>query len=125
MTVSVGFTVPEDPTVRLGDVTIEAKPLLRVGALLAAAEAMAELGLEGDPPPIRLVDMDEVMTLTSGLLPGVDEVESFIDIMALIGRVDIVPGLWRLTLQSAPGAPQGGRLTVDVVRLGLGAIKST
>ncbi len=53
----------------------------------------------------------------------VTEEEVFLDLLDLAG--DVEPGLFRLTLQSAPGAPNGGRLTADVAGYGLGAIAST
>lgn len=55
-----------------------------------------------------------------GSVSGLDETEVWLDLSQWVDR----SGLWRLTFQSAAGAPQGGRLTVDVAHDSWGAIKS-
>ena len=60
----------------------------------------------------------ELVTSISGL----DQTEVYLDLTPYFD--DDPSGLWRLTFQSAPGQPNGGRLTVDVAHDGYGAIKS-
>ncbi len=57
-----------------------------------------------------------------GSISGIDEEEVLLDLIEL---VDFDPGLWRLTFLSASGQPQGGRLTVDIHGIALGAIQSS
>lgn len=56
-------------------------------------------------------------------ISGLTQEENYVDVTSEF--VDDPSGLWRLTFQSAPGQPQGGRLTVDVVHDAWGAIQST
>ncbi len=56
-------------------------------------------------------------------ISGLTQEEQYVDMTSEF--VDDPSGLWRLTFQSAPGQPQGGRLTVDVVHDAWGAIQST
>lgn len=56
-------------------------------------------------------------------IDGLSEEEQYVDVTSLI-NTDAAAGLWRLTFQSAPGQPNNGRLTVDVVHEGVGAMAS-
>jgi len=55
-------------------------------------------------------------------ISGLDQVEVYLDLTSWF--VDDPSGLWLLTLKSAAGQPNGGRLAVDVVRDAYGAIQS-
>lgn len=59
----------------------------------------------------RPLDLSEPWKL-QGTISGLSEAEQVLDLAELFR--DAEPGLWRLTLQSGPGQPQGGRLTADV-----------
>lgn len=47
-------------SIRLGPVTLDADRLLTVGSVVAAAEAMVELGLEPEPPAMWLVEITDL-----------------------------------------------------------------
>jgi hypothetical protein len=58
-----------------------------------------------------------------GSVSGLDEPEQFVDLTTLFDDED-PHALYRLTFQSAPAQPNGGRLAVDVVGTIIGAIQS-
>lgn len=55
-----------------------------------------------------------------GTFSGIKETEIMLDLSPFVDRA----GLYRLTLQSAPAQPNGGRLSVDVTGFIMGAIQS-
>ena len=56
-----------------------------------------------------------------GSVSGIDEEEMSVD---LLTTFQMSPGIWKVTLQSAPGQPNGGRLGVDIAGAIIGAIQS-
>lgn len=55
---------------------------------------------------------------------GIEEAEVAFDFEDVIEDEELVAGLWRVTLQSAAGQPQGGRLAADVAGTALVTIMS-
>lgn len=85
---TIDINVPAD--VRLGHLAIPGKPLLRVGALMVASEAMAQLRLDEPPPPLWQVEMDDVIALLSDL-PGVAETADRHPLAMSVYRMDEEP----------------------------------
>ena len=79
---------------QLGHQTIAGTPQAPGAATEAVAEAMADLGLDGDPPPVWLADMIEVMERL-GELPGLAQLSARgragTPFGLLVSRVDEAP----------------------------------
>lgn len=55
---------------------------------------------------------------------GIDGAEVVLDVEDVLGDEELVAGLWRISLESAAGQPQGGRLAADVAGSALVTVAS-